>query len=254
MDMKENNMLKFAKANAKLAELEKLIGKKVYSLSLLAGISCPCANECLSKVIIVKNKRKIEDGPNTKYRCFSASQEALFPKVYDSRKHNFDLLRSKKTVKELVELINSSIPKDAEVIRIHVSGDFYSQIYFDAWLKVCELNPKINFYAYTKSLPFVIKRLTVIPKNLVLTASRGGKRDDLIDKYKLIEATVIYHPDEAKGRDIDHNDFLAFNSKNRKSYTLLIHGSQPSNSDAAKAISKLKANGIKFSYNRKNSV
>lgn len=250
-------MLKFSPANAKLIELEKKTGKKVYSFSTLAGVNCPYANECLSKVVIDNGKRKIEDGPNTKFRCFSASNEVLFPAVYNSRKYNMDLVRSKKTVKELVELINSSIPKDAEIIRIHISGDFYSQVYFDAWIKVCELNPKINFYAYTKSLPFWIKRLGNIPDNLVLTASRGGKKDNLIDEYKLVEARVVYSKAEAKKLKlkIDHSDELAYQKgKKRKSFGLLIHGSQPSGSDSSKAISKLKANGIKFSYNRKNSV
>lgn len=163
-------------------------------------------------------------------------------------------MKSKKTVKELVELINSSIPKDAEIIRIHVAGDFYNQIYFDSWLKVCELNPKIDFYAYSKSLPFWIARFDKIPDNLVLTASRGGLKDNLIDEYKLIEARVVYHPEEAKklGYKIDHNDWFAFNKKNRKSYALLLHGMQSSNSLASKALSRMTKDGIKFSYNKKD--
>lgn len=248
-------MLKFSPANAKLIELQKKTGKKVYSFSTLAGINCPYANECLSKVVIHNGKRKIEDGPNTKYRCFSASAEVLFPAVYSSRKYNMDLVRSKKTVKELVELINYSLPKDAEIIRIHVSGDFYSQIYFDAWLNVCELNPNVDFYAYTKSIPFWVNRLDKIPNNLVLTASRGGKKDNLIDEYSLVEARVVFSEDEAKKLKlkIDHSDELAYQkSKKKKSFALLIHSTQPKNSVAAEAISLMKSNGIKFSYNRKN--
>ena len=53
-------------------------GRKIYSLDLLSGHSCPFANECLSKAVTVdySGKRKVVDGPNTKFRCFSASQEA----------------------------------------------------------------------------------------------------------------------------------------------------------------------------------
>lgn len=246
-------LLKFSPANSKLIQLEKRINKKVYSFSTLSGHNCPYANSCLSKAIDVGGKLKIQDGPNTEFRCFSASQEIIFPAVYNARKYNTDLVRSKKTVKELVELINSSIPKDAEVIRIHVAGDFYSQTYFDSWLKVCELNPTIDFYAYTKSLIYWVRRFGKIPKNLVLTASRGGKLDKLIDEHKLVEARVVFSLEEAKKlkMQVDHNDFLAFNSKNRKSFSLLLHGTMPKNSEAAKAISLMKKNGIKFSYSKK---
>ena len=52
-------MLKFSDANAKLEalynvpELEIWLadGRKVYSLDLLSGWSCPFASQCLSKVI-----------------------------------------------------------------------------------------------------------------------------------------------------------------------------------------------------------
>ena len=51
-------MLKFSKANAKLESLHDvpelgrwlLNGRKVYSLDLLSGWSCPFASACLSKV------------------------------------------------------------------------------------------------------------------------------------------------------------------------------------------------------------
>lgn len=248
-------LLKFSPANSKLKKLEEKINKKVYSFSTLSGHNCPFADKCLSKAVPdINGIPKIQDGPNTEYRCFSASNEVTFPAVYKARKYNTDLVRAKKTIKELFELINSSIPKDAEVIRIHVAGDFYSQTYFDAWLKVCELNPTIDFYAYTKSIPFLISRLGNIPNNLNLTVSRGGKRDDLIDKHKLIEARVVFSEDEAKklGFKIDKDDFLAYNSKDRKSFALLLHGVMPKNSEAAKAISLMKKNGIKFSYNKKD--
>ena len=56
-------MLKFSKANAKLESLHDvpeldrwlLDGRKVYSLDLLSGWSCPFASACLSKVHETEN-------------------------------------------------------------------------------------------------------------------------------------------------------------------------------------------------------
>ena len=93
--------MKFSKANAKIEALSKvpelakyLEGKrKVYSFDLLSGYSCPFADKCLSKATMIDGKRKIKDGPNTEFRCFSASQEVQYTNTYNSRKANFDALR-----------------------------------------------------------------------------------------------------------------------------------------------------------------
>ena len=152
-------MVKFSKANAKIEALQEvpslqpyLKGKKVYSFDLLSGYSCPFAKQCLSKATVNdEGKRKIKDGPDTEFRCFSASQEVQYTNVYNLRKNNYDGLRGL-DVKEMVKEILSAMPKDMGVCRIHVAGDFFNEDYFYAWLVVANLNPHILFYAYTKSL------------------------------------------------------------------------------------------------------
>ena len=94
-------MVKWSEANAKIEALQTveslkqyLEGKKVYSFDLLSGFSCPFAHDCLSKAVEdSEGKRTIKDGPNTKFRCFSASQEVQYNGVYNRRKNNFDSLR-----------------------------------------------------------------------------------------------------------------------------------------------------------------
>jgi hypothetical protein len=55
------------------------------------------------------------------------------------------------------KLISESLPPEATIVRIHVSGDFYSEAYFLAWIDVAKQRPDVKFYAYTKSLHFGIK-------------------------------------------------------------------------------------------------
>lgn len=253
-------MLRWSNANAKIQalslvkELKQFLkdNRKVYSFDLASGHSCPFAKQCLSKVV----DGKIVDGPDTEFRCFSASQEVVYPNVFKLRMGNFNNLRKIKTVKEIALAIHESIPKDLGIGRIHVGGDMFNANYMLAWGKVAELNSSRLFYAYTKSLPYWVKHRKYIDSipNLVLTASYGGKHDDLIEKENLRFSKVILSPQEAidNGWDIDHDDDHAANPNKRlQSFALLIHGVQPKGSPAGKAVQELRKKKIKHSYSKK---
>tara|TARA_A100001201_G_scaffold34729_1_gene36941 strand:+ start:658 stop:1440 length:783 start_codon:yes stop_codon:yes gene_type:complete len=248
--------IKFSKANSKLVKLYKvqelqkwLEGKrKVYSLDLLSGHNCPFANECLSKAVErADGSRHIQDGPNTQFRCFSASQEAQYPNVYNPRKANSDTLRDLCDLYDeytVAQHINDAMPKDLGICRIHVAGDFFRQKYFNAWIIVAKANPDKLFYAYTKSLVYWLRMRDEIPSNLVLTASRGGSRDDLIVPHGLREAVVVFSEKEAdeKFLGIDEDDSHAAVPEWREdSFALLIHGTQPKGTEAAEALKVIKA-------------
>jgi len=248
-------MLKFGKSNAKLDELAAWFWCDVWTFSLLSGHTCPFAKECLSWVEErADGSRYVVDGEYTEFRCFSASQEAQYPNVYDSRKHNTDLLRPLKTVEEMADLIDLSLPSyEPCIIRIHVGGDFFNSLYFRAWMEVAKRHPHIIFYAYTKSLPFWIKERDNAGKlpNFVLTASFGGWKDDLIPLHKLRSAKVVFSEAQAAelSLEIDHDDTHAADPEVRdKDFALLIHGTQPKGSEASTAVKALKDKG---SYRRK---
>jgi hypothetical protein len=195
-------MLSFSKANAKLDQLHDVDElqywlqdrRKVYSFDILSGWSCPQAKDCLSKVHVINadGKKKLIDGDDCKFRCFAASQEATFPSVYKKRKHNFDVLRLGRDSYEIANALADAMPANLGICRIHVAGDFFNQKYFRAWQYVAEWNPDCLFYAYTKSLNYWLDDEPHLPKNLVLTASRGGRLDHKIDEHNLREAVVVY--------------------------------------------------------------
>jgi hypothetical protein len=264
------DMLQFSEANAKLKKLYKVkalqkwlkhsaYDRKVYSLDLLSGWSCPFAKECLSKVYETGEiskagnpKVKLKDGKDTEYRCFSASQEVLLPSVYKLRKRNYDALRGME-INEMIYHLNNDLPTDAGIIRIHVGGDFFNADYMQAWYNVASMNPNILFYAYTKSVRYWIFRINEYPEldNLVLTASHGGSDDELIDEYQLRHTSVVFSESEANilGLEIDGDDSHAARPDLRnQNFALLIHGVQPAGSDAGKAVVALKGKG---SYSRK---
>lgn len=240
---KKENMLKFSNSgNAKL--------KNIISFNIASGYSCPFADRCLSKADPVTGK--ITDGPKTEFRCFSASQESVYPNVRKQRMHNFETLRGIRTVQEMADTISASLPKvktrgkkigEGKIVRLHVAGDFFNQTYFDAWMEVAKRNPDRIFYAYTKSLQYWVNRLGQIPANMKLNASIGGKQDSLVAIYglKFVEVCFSEAEAESKGLEIDHDDSHAYAQE--ESFALLIHGTQPKGSKASKAKSELSKSG-----------
>lgn len=169
----------------------------VYEWNLPTGTTCPFALECKVTVDRHTGKFNIKRG---QYKCYAASAER-FPAVRERRWSNFEYV------------LNGGIPdipKDCRAIRIHASGDFFNQQYFDTWVELAKANSHIEFWAYTKSIGYWVNRLADIPSNFILTASFGGKQDDLIEKHKL-KNVIVYarREDVPKERPVDFNDDFA---------------------------------------------
>lgn len=232
------NLLKFKDANGKLKKMAKKLGIKLKTFTLPAGYTCPGAKDCLA--FADKKTGKIKDGKDTQFRCFMASLEAVFPSLREMVWENLRLIRNElnEGYMQCADLICESLPKKFDVMRVHVGGDYFSLEYLKAWIEVAKRNPDKVFYSYSKSL-HLFKQFA-LPENLVLTASRGGKYDELIDLHAWKEAVVVYSEKEAadKGLEIDHDDeHAAFGEDD---FALLIHGTQPKGSAAAVALKEVK--------------
>ena len=260
-------LLKFSRENAKtkalydVSELKPYLspkrGKsgrktsKVYSIDLSAGISCPGAAACKSQANeSAPGVFTILDGPDCEFRCFSASQEVTFPPARKARRHNFDLLRQAAKSETCYDLLVASLPDDIGVLRYHVSGDFFTPNYLMAAIELATRRPDVLFYAYTKSLHFIERHFPmqypeegVMRDNFLITASRGGRYDHLIEPLKMREAVVFTKlaDADASGLDIDHDDSHAATMGG--SFGLLLHGTQPAGSEAAKDLRALKGAG-----------
>ena len=249
-------LLKFSTGNAKL-------GKRLI-FSLPAGYTCPNAGHC--KTFADRTTGTIMDLPQSshadglEYRCFAAMAETR-PNVRDARWHNWMLLKqvlytSQNPISAIADTICDSInAKNGkrtryDLCRIHESGDFWSELYFLAWLEVARLLPHIKFYAYTKQINFWLNHRDVIPSNLFLTASVGGNLDPLLaSNYRIFGRVAhVVHTEEqaaAEGLEIDHDDSHCFGDK---PFALLVHGSQRAGSLASQALSERKRQGSWTGY------
>ena len=82
-------------------------------------------------------------------------------------------------------------------VRVHDSGDFFSDAYLEAWVHIARCVPDVVFYAYTKEVTRfrrVLPEPDLAPTNFLWVYSLGGLEDDLLDLTRDRHADVW--PDE----------------------------------------------------------
>lgn len=98
-------------------------------------------------------------------------------------------------------------------IRIHDSGDFFSDDYLRAWLRICRVRPDLHLYCYTKEVDR-FRRLVEPdpPPNFLWVYSYGGTQDRDLDPT--VDRVDDVFPDEQAIADAgcssqDASDLLA---------------------------------------------
>ena len=239
--------LKFSKSNAKLAWP---------SLSLPAGYTCPFAVAC--KNFAAKAGKRFSDGSavkkaseKTKFQCYAAREQGQYPSLNKNVFTNLTLLKNAEKnggVEAIAKLIIDSIDYanlNSRIFRIHEGGDFFSDYYFKAWIKVCEHFPEMTFYTHINSIDFWINNKAAVPSNMNLIASMEDDNYQKILDNNLRFSKVVYSEEESIQLElpIDFDDTLACCTD--KNFAILIHGQQHAGSEASKAVSALTKSGVK---------
>lgn len=158
LDKASGARLSFAFGNMKLPKTTLII-------SLPAVSTCPgaVAQGC-GLMALAKSGVKIKTG-----HCYAIKRERQYANVRVSRQHNLDATKLPGFVQHAAAGIAEAIAKRGiTMVRIHESGDFYSQGYFDLWALIAAMFPEVTFYAYTKSVRLDFSRR---PENFVLLLS-----------------------------------------------------------------------------------
>lgn len=116
--------------------------------------------------------------------CYARNGTYLFPQAKAAHERNLrmlldDLPRWEKRMSGELKQARYR----GKHIRIHDAGDFFSDPYLLAWLRIIRVSPWATFYAYTKEISR-FKRLVEPdpPRNFLWIYSLGGKEDHLIDR------------------------------------------------------------------------
>jgi len=254
--MLDSRVLTFSRDNSKL-------GKDVAVFALPAGWTCPFAKDCKMKVDRNRDdngKIGMKAGEDIKYMCYAAWMEVKYDKLRNNHWHNYDLLQEQQSMNGMIDLIIKSIDYhfktkgSTDSIRIHESGDFYNGEYLQAWIEVARRKPNIEFYAYTKSLPYLKKfeaELKGTP-NLKINISTGGSRPDLENELGLPKAHVYNTPEEVfkAGKLVDLDDSIAKDKNNVEDFALMVHGTQTKEVDTPDITKNKIRNEVFMKYNK----
>lgn len=80
--------------------------------------------------------------------CYAHRYEQFRPGCRKAYGENLALTQDPK---EFVRTMTGILPRIMPAFRIHVSGDFYSAPYAEAWTEICRAFPQTLFWGYTRS-------------------------------------------------------------------------------------------------------
>jgi len=131
------------------------LGRSVAAFSIPAIKTCPGATQYCQSV------------------CYANKGCFRFPNVISSYDNNYKI----SLTNDFVDMINKEIKlyRKLTAIRIHPSGDFYNIDYIEKWIEIVKANPKVKFWAYTRSwrMPNLLPHLKTLSEfdNIELFAS-----------------------------------------------------------------------------------
>jgi hypothetical protein len=132
--------------------------------------------------------------------CYAKQGGYRYPASKAARAHNLALSQDDSFAAFIIG--DLARMRSVNTVRIHDSGDFYSQEYLNKWATVARAMPHLTFYAYTKSLTLDFSGL---PDNFKVTQSLGGKYDDHVDLSRPHSRIFSTHEDRERAGYIDGN-------------------------------------------------
>lgn len=137
--------------------------------------------------------------------CYAHKAQVRFPKALAYRERMLEASKQQSFVGRIVNEI-LSFKKPLKAVRIHESGDMYSQDYIDKWENIARQLPHVKFYAFTKQMKkFDFSKIMAL-KNVVIIDSlmHNGLNYDTADKIKELakEKSSIICPATVLGNSI----------------------------------------------------
>lgn len=213
--MAECNVKQVLTQNGKMKKSSKN-GTHLYNWTIPAYksetglITCPNASKCVAG-------------------CYARSGMYAMPVQHQAHENKLALSRTKGFEQVMVYTIDKLLKKhgnDKIFIRVHDSGDFYSETYLQAWHDIMDAYKseiRLHFYAYSKMVE--LTRKWHDRSNFTLIYSYGGLQDRMIDPKRDRHSKVFESETDliaAGYSDASNNDLIAIGPNNK--IGLIYHG------------------------------
>lgn len=107
--------------------------------------------------------------------CYANKAQLRFPAVLAYRESMYQQSLLPSFVDAIISELTSTRRK-SRTVRIHESGEFYSQEYIDKWTSIATQLPQFTFYAFTKRLTdFDFSHLMSLPNVVIIDSLMYGK-------------------------------------------------------------------------------
>ena len=183
--------MRYSLGNQKLYATYESTGLKTAAFDLPAGFTCPAANICLSYAM---PDGRVKLGKDAKFTCYAAKTAAMYPAT--KRMQSDNLKKVNGFIRDYgIDCTADMIASDIEssgfgIVRIHSSGDMFSNDYTKVWLRVAEQCESVLFFGYTKVYMSYRMLNDVRFPNLAFAFSIGSKQDAWI-KDSDVTCTVV---------------------------------------------------------------
>lgn len=164
--------------------------------------------------------------------CYARSGTYRFSNVLKAHEEKLKLTQSDAFIQLMINEVNFWLNKKTVktlMVRVHDSGDFYSDDYTKRWFAVMNHfsgNGRVQFYAYTKQVS-MFKSMD-IPSNFRLIFSYGGKQDAMINREIDFHSRVFESLEALKAEgyvDGTNDDMVAAIGQTNK-IGLVYHGAK----------------------------
>ena len=130
--------------------------------------------------------------------CYANKAQLRFPAVLAYRESMYQQSLLPSFVDAIVSKLTHTRRK-SRTVRIHESGEFYSQEYIDKWASIATQLPQFTFYTFTKRLTdFDFSHLMSLPNVVVIDSLMYGKLNygklSTLDQSKFICPSTLGQP------------------------------------------------------------
>lgn len=120
--------------------------------------------------------------------CYAKKAQRLYPHVLPCRVRNWEASKQENFTENMIKCITKT---GCKVVRIHESGDFYSQEYADKWDLVAKAMPHIKFYGYTReNVTFTSSNINMVSSWLPGGENNYGNKEHVIAMAKKYSAKI----------------------------------------------------------------